>query len=81
MAISLTASYGGQKTQLTAGYERGAGEGNRTPDPRFTKPMLYRLSYAGAQIEKCSPDKANVSAKPAGEHFQRRIDWRTRPAI
>ena len=24
----------------------GAGEGIRTPDPRFTKPMLYRLSYA-----------------------------------
>ena len=25
----------------------GAGEGNRTPDLRFTKPLLYRLSYAG----------------------------------
>ena len=49
MAISLTASYGGQKTQLTAGYESGAGDQTRTGDPRFTKPMLYRLSYAGAQ--------------------------------
>ena len=30
----------------------GAGEGNRTPDLRFTKPLLYRLSYAGrADIE------------------------------
>ncbi|SRR5579875_2455252 len=27
--------------------KRGAGEGNRTPDLRFTKPLLYRLSYAG----------------------------------
>jgi integrase len=26
----------------------GAGEGNRTPDLRFTKPLLYRLSYAGS---------------------------------
>jgi len=32
--------------------EHGAGEGNRTPDLRFTKPLLYRLSYAGgAKIE------------------------------
>ena len=30
----------------------GAGEGNRTPDLRFTKPLLYRLSHAGrADIE------------------------------
>jgi hypothetical protein len=28
--------------------ENGAGEGNRTPDLRFTKPLLYRLSYAGS---------------------------------
>ena len=27
----------------------GAGEGNRTPDLRFTKPLLYRLSYAGSK--------------------------------
>ena len=27
--------------------KNGAGEGNRTPDLRFTKPLLYRLSYAG----------------------------------
>ncbi len=25
----------------------GAGRGNRTPDLRFTKPLLYQLSYAG----------------------------------
>ena len=25
----------------------GASEGTRTPDLRFTKPMLYQLSYAG----------------------------------
>jgi integrase len=28
--------------------KNGAGEGNRTPDLRFTKPLLYRLSYAGS---------------------------------
>ncbi len=26
--------------------------GIRTPDPRFTKPMLYRLSYAGIKIRE-----------------------------
>ena len=26
---------------------RGAGGGSRTPDLRFTKPLLYQLSYAG----------------------------------
>ncbi len=25
----------------------GAGGGSRTPDLRFTKPLLYQLSYAG----------------------------------
>lgn len=25
----------------------GAGRGTRTPDLRFTKPLLYQLSYAG----------------------------------
>jgi hypothetical protein len=30
----------------------GAGEGIRTPDPRFTKPMLYRLSYASNSGER-----------------------------
>ncbi len=47
----------------------GAGEGNRTPDLRFTKPLLYRLSYAGQRIQKCSPDRGSVAAKTAGEHF------------
>ena len=26
----------------------GAGEGNRTPDPRITNALLYQLSYPGA---------------------------------
>ncbi len=26
---------------------RGAGDWNRTSDLRFTKPLLYQLSYAG----------------------------------
>jgi hypothetical protein len=25
----------------------GAGEGNRTPDPRITNALLYQLSYPG----------------------------------
>ena len=27
--------------------EDGAGEGNRTPDPRITNALLYQLSYPG----------------------------------
>ena len=27
----------------------GAGEGNRTPDPRITNALLYQLSYSGAR--------------------------------
>ncbi len=38
----------------------GAGEGNRTPDLRFTKPLLYRLSYAGSWIQKCSPARCSI---------------------
>ena len=28
-------------------FENGAAEGTRTPDPRFTKAVLYQLSYRG----------------------------------
>jgi hypothetical protein len=30
----------------------GAGRGTRTPDLRFTKPLLYQLSYAGRMNSK-----------------------------
>ena len=42
--------------------------------------MLYRLSYAGQTEQKCSPGRASVAANPAGEHLERRIEWRTRSA-
>src|SRR5688500_13143817 len=29
----------------------GAGRGTRTPDLRFTKPLLYQLSYAGCRLQ------------------------------
>ena len=29
---------------------RKAGERNRTPDPLFTKQLLYQLSYAGVKV-------------------------------
>jgi hypothetical protein len=45
----------------------GAGEGNRTPDLRFTKPLLYRLSYAG-QTRKCSPYRLSLDTESTGEH-------------
>ena len=31
------------------GKENGANGQNRTDDPRFTKALLYRLSYVGAR--------------------------------
>ena len=34
----------------------GAGEGNRTPDPRITNALLYQLSYSGARAAKYSGD-------------------------
>ena len=40
-------------------YESGAGGQNRTADLRFTKPLLYRLSYAGG----------NENAHPASPAF------------
>ncbi len=30
----------------------GAGDWNRTNDLRFTKPLLYQLSYAGAGLQQ-----------------------------
>jgi hypothetical protein len=30
----------------------GAGDWNRTSDLRFTKPLLYQLSYAGAWVRR-----------------------------
>jgi hypothetical protein len=33
-------------TPAVSKFDR-AGEGTRTPDPRFTKPLLYQLSYTG----------------------------------
>ena len=39
-----------QVMDLTQVIEKnGAGERNRTSDLRFTKPLLYQLSYAGAK--------------------------------
>ncbi len=32
------------------GFLYGAGRGVRTHDLRFTKPLLYQLSYAGKQV-------------------------------
>ena len=35
------------KMPATDPHPNGASEGIRTPDLRFTKPLLYQLSYAG----------------------------------
>ena len=38
---------GSQDVDAPKGRDRGAGSRNRTHDQRFTKPLLYQLSYAG----------------------------------
>ena len=38
-------TYEQTKTIDRATLTRGAHEGNRTPDPRLKRPLLYRLSY------------------------------------
>jgi hypothetical protein len=68
-------------SRLLSHRETGAGEGNRTPDLRFTKPLLYRLSYAGVHTKKGSPGRSSSLAQSAGEHFERRIEWQTRSTI
>ena len=46
---------------LGNGESRGAARGTRTPDPRITNAMLYRLSYCGTRRRSkraeivCSP--------------------------
>ena len=40
-----------RKTGAPPGALTGAGSRNRTHDQRFTKPLLYQLSYAGASLD------------------------------
>ena len=47
---------------LEKSSETGAGEGNRTPDPLFTKQLLYHLSYTGV----CGLERR---AKSIGQHL------------
>ena len=46
---AVTVSWVGSVTYLSGlgKFETGAAEGTRTPDPRFTKAVLYQLSYRG----------------------------------
>jgi integrase len=47
-ATPAQTAFGAEEKKSVEVFENhGAGEGNRTPDLRFTKPLLYRLSYAG----------------------------------
>jgi hypothetical protein len=44
----------------------GAGERNRTSDLRFTKPLLYRLSYAGCGDKNAHPTRDGLAPKSRG---------------
>ena len=43
--------------------EFGAGSRNRTHDQRFTKPLLYQLSYAGALSADCASHAAQPEVR------------------
>ncbi len=62
--------------------KNGAGERNRTSDLRFTKPLLYRLSYAGVTAKDQNAHPANSASPPnlRVSTFERRIERRTRSA-
>lgn len=47
--------------------DRGAGSRNRTHDQRFTKPLLYQLSYAGyaRDFTRAGTGGATTGAKTA----------------
>src|SRR3954468_16292060 len=47
----------------------GADDGTRTRNRRFTKPLLYQLSYVGAALNKARPVKG--CRKMIGEHPRR----------
>lgn len=46
------------KLRYTSAY--GANEGTRTLDLRFTKPLLYQLSYVGVPLER-DPSRRRLS--------------------
>jgi hypothetical protein len=48
---------------LAVRHDRGAGSRNRTHDQRFTKPLLYQLSYAGRVRDFTRADAAEVAIK------------------
>jgi hypothetical protein len=61
----------------------GAGRGTRTPDLRFTKPLLYQLSYAGnpGRMANKSPNEVSKSVQLAAgnlgcQHLTRRLLYR-----
>src|SRR6185503_9197616 len=59
----LRTTIGGEKKDKEGA---GAGDWNRTSDLRFTKPLLYQLSYAGL-CEGRGPTLSRVFPKPQGE--------------
>ena len=47
---------GPERNSQTRSAFNGAGNRTRTDDPRFTRAVLYQLSYAGAQINRLQKD-------------------------
>ena len=57
----------GERRNVPEGFGLGFGAGsrNRTHDQRFTKPLLYQLSYAGT-VAQC--DDSSFYSVPLPEH-------------
>jgi hypothetical protein len=55
-------------------WEAGAGGQNRTGDLRFTKPLLYRLSYAGWMADENAHPEALTVPPSLRVSIERRIE-------
>jgi hypothetical protein len=75
LPTSLFEIVGSQDVDASKGRDRGAGSRNRTHDQRFTKPLLYQLSYAGLSeiLLAQKPPQATIErkARPSTRQTQR----------
>jgi hypothetical protein len=75
LPTSLFEIVGSQDIDASKGRDRGAGSRNRTHDQRFTKPLLYQLSYAGLSeiLLAQKPLQATIErkARPSTRQTQR----------
>jgi hypothetical protein len=65
--------------------DRGAGSRNRTHDQRFTKPLLYQLSYAGlsrdfTRAEAAASGNRSLNATAAAARSTKKTERAQKPS-